>query len=163
MHVIAGKAVALKEALEPPFKEYQKQIVKNAKTLSVGLVEKGWRLVSGGTDNHLMLLDTIQKGLTGKDSAEALDRASITVNKNAIPFDTQSPFKAGGIRLGTPAATTRGMKEPEMALIAQYIDETLKNSTADDKIKQVRAKVQALTNKFPLYPELLKQHQFVNA
>ncbi len=163
MHVIAGKAVALKEALEPAFKEYQKQIVKNAKTLSNSLITKGWRLVSGGTDNHLMLLDTIQKGLTGKDSAEVLDRASITVNKNAIPFDTQSPFKAGGIRLGTPAATTRGMKEPEMTQIAEYIHEALTHAASEEKVKQVREKVQILTKKYPLYPELLKQNQLVNA
>ena len=156
MHVIAGKAVALKEALEPAFKEYQAQVVKNAKALADGLIERSYRLVSGGTDNHLMLVDVNQKGLTGKDAAEALDRAAITVNKNAIPFDTQGPFKAGGVRLGTPAVTTRGMKEKEMGEIAGYIGEVLSDTAAEDKIKEVRGKVKRLTDKFPLYPELLK-------
>lgn len=154
MHVIAGKAVAFKEALEPSFKDYQKQIVKNAQVLAEELTKRGWRLVSGGTDNHLLLLDTIKKGLTGKDCAEALDRASITANKNGIPFDTQSPFKAGGIRLGTPAVTTRGMKEAEMRAIAGFIDETLLNISDEAKILKIRADVQNLTRRFPLYPEL---------
>lgn len=157
MHVIAGKAVALKEALEPSFKEYQKQIVKNAKTLADELMKNGWRLVSGGTDNHLMLVDVNQKGLTGKDCAEALDHAGITVNKNAIPFDTQSPFKAGGVRLGTPAVTTRGMKEKEMTEIARLINEVLTNINSNDKILKVRESVQLLTKKFPLYPGLLAE------
>ncbi len=157
MHVIAGKAVALKEALEPSFKAYQTQIVKNAKTLADELTKKGWRLVSGGTDNHLMLVDTIAKGITGKDAAEALDRAAITVNKNAIPFDTQSPFKAGGIRIGTPAATTRGMKEAEMTEIARHIDAVLKNPASESVIASTRREVEALTRRFPLYPGLLKE------
>ena len=157
MHVIAGKAVALKEALEPSFKSYQTQIVKNAKTLADELTKKGWRLVSGGTDNHLMLVDTIAKGITGKDAAEALDRAAITVNKNAIPFDTQSPFKAGGIRIGTPAATTRGMKELEMIEIARLIDAVLKNPASESVLASTRHEVEALTRKFPLYPGLLKE------
>ena len=157
MHVIAGKAVALKEALEPSFNEYQKQVVKNAKTLADELVKKNWRLVSGGTDNHLMLVDVNQKGLTGKECEEALDSACITVNKNAIPFDTQSPFKAGGIRLGTPAVTTRGMKEKEMAEIARFIHEVLTNISSNDKILKVREGVKMLTKKFPLYPELLEE------
>ncbi len=155
MHVIAGKAVALKEALEPGFKEYQTQIVKNAKTLAEELMKRKYRLVSGGTDNHLMLVDVNQKGLTGKDSAAALDHAAITVNKNSIPFDTQSPFKAGGIRLGTPAVTTRGMKEAEMRDIARFIDEVLSGISAQDKIGLVREEVIKLTKRFPLYPELL--------
>lgn len=159
MHVIAGKAVALKEALEPAFKTYQQQIVKNAKTLAEELTKRGWRLVSGGTDNHLMLLDVNAKGLTGKDCAEVLDRAAITVNKNAIPFDTQSPFKAGGVRIGTPAVTTRGMKEPEMALIAAAIDEVLKNVSNEAVVARVRESVIGLTRKFPLYPELLKKFE----
>ncbi len=157
MHVIAGKAVALKEALEPEFKEYQKQIIVNAQTLSQELTKRGFRIVSGGTDNHLMLVDVNKKGLTGKECAEALDRAAITVNKNAIPFDTQSPFKAGGIRLGTPAVTTRGMKEKEMQEIGRWIDEVLSNISQDDKIKAVRKEVNLLTKKFPLYPELLER------
>ncbi len=154
MHVIAGKAVALKEALEPEFKEYQRQIVANAKALAGDLTRRGYRLVSGGTDNHLMLVDVNRKGLTGKDSAESLDKAAITVNKNAIPFDTQSPFKAGGVRLGTPAVTTRGMKEKEMAEIGGFIDEVLSNVSSEEKIAATRAKVQALNARFPLYPEL---------
>jgi len=157
MHVIAGKAVALKEALEPSFKEYQSQIIKNAKALAEELLKKGWRLVSGGTDNHLMLVDVNKKNLTGKDCAEALDHAAITVNKNTIPFDTQSPFKAGGIRLGTPAVTTRGMKENEMREIAGFINEILSQAPSDAKISEVREKVKALTKKFPLYPELLER------
>jgi glycine hydroxymethyltransferase len=157
MHVIAGKAVALKEALEPAFKDYQNQILKNAKQMAAELTKRGWRLVSGGTDNHLMLVDVIKKGLTGKDCAEALDRAAITVNKNAIPFDTQSPFKAGGIRLGTPAVTTRGMKEKEMTDIARWIDTVLSDTTSDIKLSQVREEVRALTRRFPLYPELLEK------
>ncbi len=154
MHVIAGKAVALKEALEPSFKEYQSQIVKNAKTLSEELMKKGYRIVSGGTDNHLMLVDVNQKGHTGKDCAEILDKAAITVNKNAIPFDTQSPFKAGGVRLGTPAVTTRGMKENEMREIAGLIHEVLSNMGSQEKISAVRDRVSALTGKFPLYREI---------
>lgn len=157
MHVIAGKAVALKEALDSSFKSYQHQIVKNAKTLADELTKRGWRLVSGGTDNHLMLLDVNAKGLTGKDCAEVLDRAAITVNKNAIPFDTQSPFKAGGVRIGTPAVTSRGMKEAEMVQIAAAIDETLKNVSNDAVITKVRDQVKALTKRFPLYPDLLKK------
>ncbi|MBI3252572.1 MAG: serine hydroxymethyltransferase [Candidatus Omnitrophica bacterium] len=156
MHVIAGKAVALKEALEPGFKIYQNQIVKNAQVLAAALIQKGFRLVSGGTDNHLMLVDVNEKGLTGKDCAEALDHAAITVNKNAIPFDTQSPFKAGGVRLGTPAVTTRGMKEKEMGEIAGCIDSVLSDLSNPSKIEAVREKVRALAEQFPLYPELLK-------
>jgi len=155
MHVIAGKAVALKEALEPGFKDYQGQVVKNAKTLASELTAKGYRLVSGGTDNHLILLDVNHKGLTGKDCAEMLDHAAITVNKNAIPFDTQSPFKAGGVRLGTPAVTTRGMKENEMTQIAGFIHEVLSAKGDAEKIARVGEAVKALTKRFPLYPGLL--------
>jgi glycine hydroxymethyltransferase len=157
MHVIAGKAVALKEALEPAFKEYQGQIIKNAKTLADELTKKGWRMVSGGTDNHLMLVDVNQKGLTGKDCAEWLDHARITANKNGIPFDTQSPFKAGGVRLGTPAVTTRGMKEAEMRQIASFIDEVLTSKGDATVTESVKAKVAALTAKFPLYAEEIKR------
>ena len=157
MHVIAGKAVALKEALEPGFKEYQSQIVKNAKVLADDLAKRGYRLVSGGTDNHLMLVDVNQKGLTGKDCTEWLDHAAITVNKNTIPFDTQSPFKGGGIRLGTPAVTTRGMKENEMKQIAGFIDEVLVSKGEAAVTKFVREKVKTLVGKFPLYQEELKR------
>jgi glycine hydroxymethyltransferase len=157
MHVIAGKAVALKEALEPSFKDYQAQIVKNAQVLAAELAHKGFKLVSGGTDNHLMLVNVFEKGITGKDAAEALDKAAITVNKNTIPFDTQSPFKASGIRLGTPAVTTRGMKEAEMKQIAGFIHEVLTNIHSEQKIQAVREEVKKLTHKFPLYPELLER------
>ncbi len=153
MHVIAGKAVALKEALEPSFKEYQMQIVKNSKAMAEELTQRGFRLVSGGTDNHLMLVDVNQKGLTGKDCTQWLDQAAITANKNAIPFDTQSPFKAGGIRLGTPAATTRGMKEKEMREISGFIQEVLASKGEISNLKSVREKVRALVKKFPLYQE----------
>ncbi len=157
MHVIAGKAVALKEALEPAFKEYQAQIQKNAKAMAEELQKRGWRLVSGGTDNHLMLVDVNQKGFTGKDCSEWLDRAGVTVNKNAIPFDTQSPMKAGGIRLGSPAVTTRGMKEAEMKEIAGFIDEVLQARGDEGTAKKVREKVRTLTKKFPIYQEELKR------
>ena len=151
MHVIAGKAVALKEAMEPGFKEYQTQIVKNAKVMAEELIRHGFRLVSGGTDNHLMLVDVNQKGLTGKDCTQWLDQAAITVNKNAIPFDTQNPFKAGGIRLGTPAVTTRGMKEKEMQEISGFIAEVLASNGEILVLKSVQEKVHALVKKFPLY------------
>ena len=155
MHVIAGKAVALKEALEPAFRDYQKQIVENAKALAAELSKRGWRLVSGGTDNHLMLVDVRDKGLNGKEAAEALDRACITVNKNAIPFDTETPFKAGGIRIGTPALTTRGMQSAEMRLIGGWIDRVLKDRS-EKTIQEVAAEVGRLTEKFPLYESLLQ-------
>lgn len=155
MHIIAAKAVAFKEALEPGFKEYQKQIVKNAAELSRALAKKGYRIVSGGTDNHLMLVDLISKSVTGKDAAGALDKAGITVNKNLIPYDKKPPSITSGIRLGTPAATTRGMKEAEMAQIAEFIDEVIINISSDKKIIEVKKKVKALTDKFPLYKELI--------
>jgi RpiB/LacA/LacB family sugar-phosphate isomerase len=149
-HVIAGKAVCFHEALQPSFKAYQEQIIKNAKVLAEGMKHNGYRLVSGGTDNHLMLVDVGLKNLTGKDCQIALDEAAITVNKNTIPFETRSPFQASGIRLGTPAVTTRGMKEPEMAAIADMISEVLmdiKNTPAASKVRQ---RVHALTAKYPL-------------
>ncbi len=154
MHVIAGKAVALKEAMTPAFKEYQAQVVKNAKAMAVALQQKGWRIVSGGTDNHLMLVDMTAKGLTGKEASSALDLARITVNKNAIPFDTSPPAQSGGIRLGTPAVTTRGMKEPEMQKIAGLIDKVLAGMAKEGVIEQVVQEVEQLAQKFPLYPEL---------
>ncbi len=154
MHVIAAKAVALKEALSPEFKEYSAQIVKNAKTLASAMAAHGWRIVSGGTDNHLMLVDVTVKGFNGKQVQELLDKVKITVNKNMIPFDKESPFKGSGIRLGTPAVTTRGMKEKEMTLIAELIDETLKAPEEEANLARVLSRVEALTQKFPLYPEL---------
>ena len=154
MHVIAAKAVALKEALSPEFKEYSAQIVKNAKTLANAMAARGWRIVSGGTDNHLMLVDVTVKGFNGKQVQELLDKVKITVNKNMIPFDKESPFKGSGVRLGTPAVTTRGMKEIEMELIAELIDETLKAPAEEANLARVLSRVEALTRKFPLYPEL---------
>jgi RpiB/LacA/LacB family sugar-phosphate isomerase len=149
-HVIAAKAVCFQEALQPSFKAYQEQIVKNAKTLADGMKRNGYRLVSGGTDNHLMLVDVGAKNLTGKDCQIALDEAGITVNKNTIPFETRSPFQASGVRLGTPAVTTRGMKEAEMAAIADMISEVLLDIKNVEAAHKVRARVRELTARFPL-------------
>jgi glycine hydroxymethyltransferase len=156
MHVIAGKAVAFREALTPEWRTYQQQIVKNAKALAEALMARGLRLVSGGTDTHLMLVDLSARGLTGKDAQEALDRAWITVNKNTIPFETKSPMVTSGIRIGTPAVTTRGMKEPEMVEIARLIDRVLGKLGDAATEAAVRGEVQALTARFPLYPERTK-------
>jgi glycine hydroxymethyltransferase len=153
MHVIAGKAVAFSEALKPEWRAYQQQIVRNAKALADALLAKGYRLVSGGTDTHLLLLDLSAKGVTGKDAQEALDRGWITVNKNTIPFETRSPMVTSGIRVGTPAVTTRGMKEGEMTQIAALIDRVLSNIGSASAETAVRGEVQELTNRFPLYPE----------
>jgi RpiB/LacA/LacB family sugar-phosphate isomerase len=150
MHVIAAKAVCFREALQPAFKTYQQQIVTNAAALADGMKRNGFRLVSGGTDNHLMLVDVGAKNLTGKDCQIALDEAGITVNKNTIPFETRSPFQASGIRLGSPACTTRGMKEAEMAAIADMISEVLMDIKNLDAIAKVRQRVRELTAKFPL-------------
>ena len=155
MHVIAAKAVAFREAQTPEWRAYQGQIVRNARALADALMGKGHRLVSGGTDTHLMLVDLTAKGVTGKDAQEALDRAWITVNKNGIPFDTKGPTVTSGIRLCTPAVTTRGMKEPEMARIATLIDRVLTNLGNTSVEAAVRAEVQELTAGFPLYPERL--------
>ncbi|HLW35350.1 MAG TPA: serine hydroxymethyltransferase [Chthoniobacterales bacterium] len=150
MHVIAAKAVCFHEALQPAFRDYQRQVVVNAKALAAGLGKHGYRITSGGTDNHLMLVDLRPKDLNGKDAQETLDRAGITVNKNAIPFDTSSPFKPGGIRVGTPAVTTRGMKEEEMLEISDLIAEALGNRTDESALNRVRDKVRDLTRRFPL-------------
>jgi glycine hydroxymethyltransferase len=152
MHVIAAKAVALKEALTPEFKLYQEQIVKNAKALAQRLMSQGFRLVSEGTDNHLMLVDLRRSELTGKVAQEALDKARITVNKNAVPFDTRSPFVTSGIRIGTPAVTTRGMKEKEMELIADFIVRVLNNAGDEGVLRSVADDVGQLCRKFPVYP-----------
>ena len=149
-HVIAAKAVCFQEALQPAFKTYQQQIVTNAVALAAGMQRNGYRLISGGTDNHLMLVDVGAKGITGKDSQIALDEAGITVNKNTIPNETRSPFQASGIRLGTPACTTRGMKEAEMAAIADMISEVLMDVKNVEAAHQVRARVRELTARFPL-------------
>jgi glycine hydroxymethyltransferase len=148
MHVIAAKAVCFKGAMSTEFKEYQIQIVKNAKTLSTKLIELGYNLFSGGTDNHLMLVDLRNKGITGKQAEKALEEAGITVNKNAIPFDTQSPMITSGIRIGTPAVTTRGMKEKDMSIIAEMINRVL-NDTENQKIKdEVRKEVESFCERF---------------
>ncbi len=150
MHIIAGKAVCFQEALQPAFKVYQQQVVRNAQTLAAAFARAGLRICSGGTDNHLMLVDLNPLGLTGKDAAAALDRASITVNKNGIPFDTKSPFLTSGIRVGSPAVTTRGMKEAEMEQIAACINTVLQSPQDDKVIAEVRARVLALTARFPV-------------
>jgi glycine hydroxymethyltransferase len=153
MHIIAAKAVCFKEAMEPGFAEYQRQIVANAKRLAQGLSDAGFRLVSGGTDNHLILVDVFSKGLTGKVAEAALGRAGITVNKNAIPFDQNPPMVASGVRIGTPAVTSRGMREPEMDAIAELVSRSLASPDNDGVLAAVRAEVEALCRKFPLYPE----------
>jgi len=150
MHVIAAKAVALAEALRPEFKTYQQQVVRNAKALCEGMKKNGFRIVSGTTDNHVMLVDLQPKNVTGKEVSEVLDQAGITVNKNAIPFDTQSPFKAGGIRLGTPAVTTRGMREDEMFDIANLIEDAIEHRGDAAKIESIREHVRQITARFPL-------------
>jgi len=153
MHVIAAKAVALKEALAPGFKKYQEQVLANAKALASGLQKRGFRIVSGGTDTHLMLVDVTSKGITGKEAEAALDEAGITVNKNAIPYDEKPPAVASGIRLGTPIVSTRGMREKDMDEIADAIDTVLSHPTDPAVRKQVRARVRTLCGKFPIFEE----------
>lgn len=149
MHIIAAKAVALKEAMSEEFKEYQRQIVKNAQVLAKALLEKGIDLVSGGTDNHLMLIDLTAKGMTGKELEALLDKAHITANKNAIPFDTQKPFVTSGVRIGTPAVTSRGMKEEDMLVIAECIADLVDNK--EEAVERCSKKVAALCKKYPIY------------
>jgi len=156
MHVIGAKAVAFGEALKPEFKDYQKQIISNAKALAKGLIENGFKLITGGTDNHLILVDVSVRKLTGKDVEVALDKAGITVNKNAIPYDTLPPKLTSGIRLGTPAVTSRGMKESEMFLIASYIKDAVDNINNDKMLQSIKEKVRQLTAKFPLYKDILE-------
>ena len=151
MHVIAAKAVALREAMMPEFRAYQAQIVANAKRLAAGLIDKGYNLVSGGTDNHLMLVDLRNKGITGKDAETALDASGITVNKNTVPFDDKPPAITSGIRIGTPVMTTRGMKEREMDKIVEYIDRVLTNIGKEDVYREVSEKVEVMCSKFPAY------------
>src|SRR5476649_1843380 len=153
VHIIAAKAVCFKEASEPAFAAYQRQIVVNAKRLATDLSNSGFRLVSGGTDNHLMLVDVFSKGITGKVAESALGKAGITVNKNAIPFDQNPPMVASGIRVGTPAVTTRGMREPEMEIIGELFTRALQTPDDDRALGMVRAEVEGLCRKFPLYPE----------
>jgi glycine hydroxymethyltransferase len=151
-HVIAAKAVCFREALDPTFKRYASQVVSNAKALAAALVERGYHIVSGGTDNHLMLVDLRNKGLTGKVAQATLDLAGITVNKNTVPKETQSPFVTSGVRIGTPAVTTRGMREGEMRRIAELIDRVLRAVQDQNIINNVRAEVRELASSFPLYP-----------
>ena len=151
MHIVAAKAVALGEALQPEFAEYARQTVANAKTLAEALAAEGYRIISGGTDTHLMLVDVFQKGILGSEAEHALGEAGITVNKNAIPFDTNPPMKPSGIRIGTPALTTRGMKEPEMRAIAKWIVAALEHRADAAKLAKIRAEVLEMAERFPLY------------
>jgi glycine hydroxymethyltransferase len=151
MHIIAAKAIAFGEALKPEFKEYAKQIIRNAKTLSESLMEKGYDVVSGGTDNHVFLLDLTNKNITGKAAENALHSAGITVNKNMVPFDTRSPFVTSGIRLGTAALTTKGMKENEMKEIAGLIDHVLNNLENESELSGIKQRVRELNANFRLY------------
>jgi glycine hydroxymethyltransferase len=156
MHVIAAKAVAFKEALEPEFKDYALQVVKNARALADGLMRRGFNLVSGGTDNHLMLVDLSGSEITGKMAEETLEMAGITVNKNAVPFDTRSPFVTSGFRIGTPATTSRGLKEEEMETVAKWIGRALQNVGNEAELSSIRNEVKELCRKFPLYAHRLK-------
>jgi glycine hydroxymethyltransferase len=158
MHVIAAKAVAFKEALGPDFSAYQRQIVANAKALAATLMDEGFRLVSGGTDNHLMLVDVFARGITGKEAEAALDHAGITVNKNTIPFDTNKPMTASGIRIGTPALTTRGMREADMETVGRLIARVLKDHKSESALADVRRDVTKLCGKFPLYASRLQAY-----
>ena len=150
MHVVAAKAVALGEALKPEFKVYQEQVIRNARALAGALTEKGWRIVSGGTDNHLMLVDVFQHGILGNEAEQTLDRAGITVNKNGIPFDPNPPLKPSGIRIGSPAVTSRGMKEEEMVRIAGWIDMALRFRADESSTARIRQEVFELTGLFPI-------------
>jgi glycine hydroxymethyltransferase len=158
MHVIAAKAVAFKEALSPEFETYQRQIVRNAAALAATLLDEGWRLVSGGTDNHLILVDVFARGITGKLAEAALDRAGITVNKNTIPFDTNSPMVASGIRVGTPALTTRGMKEKEMEAIGRLMARALRGVDKEAELADVKREVGRICERFPLYASRLEAY-----
>ncbi|HEX2770386.1 MAG TPA: serine hydroxymethyltransferase [Geobacteraceae bacterium] len=157
MHIIAAKAVSFKEALTPEFKVYQEQIVKNARTLAAELLARGFRLVSGGTDTHLMLVDLSATEVTGKVAEEALDKAGITVNKNTVPFETRSPFVTSGFRIGTPAATTHGLKEAEMKEVAGFIAEVLANVNNEARLEEIKERVNAMMKRFPLYAHRLRQ------
>jgi len=151
MHIVAAKAVAFNEALRPEFRTYAAQIIANAQVLATSLQEAGFRIISGGTDNHLMLVDVFAKGILGSEAELALGKAGITVNKNSIPYDTNPPLKPSGIRVGTPALTTRGMKEPEMRTIAAWIAKALDQRNDDAALEKIRGEVADLANQFPLY------------
>jgi glycine hydroxymethyltransferase len=157
MHIVAAKAVAFKEALEPEFASYAQQVVTNAKVLAEAIAAEGYRIVSGGTDTHVMLVDVFQKGMFGSEAEHALGEAGITVNKNAIPYDTNPPMKPSGIRIGTPALTTRGMKEAEMRVIAGWIAQALEHRTDAAKLRQIRGQVLEMAERFPLYGWLRKE------
>jgi glycine hydroxymethyltransferase len=157
MHVIAAKAIAFAEAMTPKFRNYQRQVVRNARELAKGLAKKGFRIISGGTDTHLILVDLTEKGITGSDASLALEQAGITINKNLIPFDKKSASVTSGIRLGTAAITTRGMKEFHMRKISQFINEAIEASDDPKKLQEIRRDVLDLTARFPLYPELFKE------
>jgi len=159
MHVIAAKAVAFKEALTPEFKDYQRQIIKNASAMAEELLSQGFSLVSGGTDNHMMLIDLRDEDYTGKDAEEALDLAGITVNKNTVPFETRSPFITSGVRIGTPAVTTRGMKEPEMVQIVRWIAQVLRRRDDAEFLEKVKSEIRALCDNFPFYRDRLEDSQ----
>jgi len=161
MHVIAAKAVSFKEALSPEFKTYQRQIVANAKALASTLIDEGWRLVSGGTDNHLILVDVFARGITGKVAEAALDRAGITVNKNTIPFDTNSPMVGSGIRIGTPALTTRGMREKDMESVGRLISRALQKVDDEAALTDVKHEVKKICDGFPLYASRLEAYEKV--
>jgi glycine hydroxymethyltransferase len=156
MHIIAAKAVAFKEALKPEFKEYQKRIIENARTMAEELKNRGYHIVSGGTDTHLFLMSFLEEDYSGKKVEKALDKAGITANKNTVPFDTRKPFVTSGIRIGTPAITTRGMGVEEMKIIAGFIDKVIQNMKDDEVLEEVRKDVKALCDKFPLYAERKK-------
>jgi glycine hydroxymethyltransferase len=159
VHIVAAKAVCFLEAMQPSFKEYAAQIVANAKVLATTLAAEGYRIISGGTDTHLMLVDVFSKGMFGSEAEKALGVAGITVNKNAIPFDTNPPLKPSGIRLGTPALTTRGMKEAQMKQVAQWIARALEQRSDEAALKKIRGEVFELCEQFPLYPERRKSHE----
>jgi len=160
-HCIAAKAVAFKEALTPEFKEYQRQTLANARTLAEELAKRGFRLCTGGTDNHLMLVDLRPKNIKGRDAERLLGKVGITVNRNTIPFDPEKPFIASGMRLGTPALTTRGMKEPEMVKIAELIDRTITAGEDETQLEKIKAEVKELVDAFPLYPERRAEYQTI--
>jgi glycine hydroxymethyltransferase len=162
VHIIAAKAVAFREALQPDFREYARQVVANAKTLAVTLAEEGFRVISGGTDTHVMLVDVFAKGMLGSEAETALHEAGITVNKNAIPFDTNPPMKPSGIRIGTPALTTRGMKEAEMRTVGKWIAEALTERESSQALRRIRGQVLELAERFPLYG-WLREPQTVGA
>jgi glycine hydroxymethyltransferase len=153
VHIMAAKAVCFLEAMQPEFREYARQVVANAKVLAETLAAEGFRIISGGTDTHLMLVDVFSKGMLGSEAEKALGEAAITVNKNAIPFDTNPPMKPSGIRVGSPALTTRGMKEPEMRQVGRWISEALLNRNDAAILAKVRTQVLELAEAFPLYPE----------